>query len=109
MTSLISNGIALKVKHTINIKVIPQTINIFKIQAWADSHVNFPYHARAPFAVIQFNNNSVTLDRVFLGLTSTKLGLMCLAQGHNTVTPVRLEPVALQTRVKHSTTEPLRS
>ena len=28
---------------------------------------------------------------------------------HNTVTPVRLEPAALRSRVKHSTTEPLRS
>ena len=37
------------------------------------------------------------------------LGLMCLAQGHNAVTPVRLEPAALRSRVKHSTTEPLRS
>ena len=34
---------------------------------------------------------------------------MCLAQGHNTVTPVRLEPTALRSRVKHSTTEPLGS
>ena len=33
---------------------------------------------------------------------------MCLAQGHNAVTPVRLEPAALRSRVKHSTTEPLR-
>ena len=32
---------------------------------------------------------------------------MCLAQGHNTVTPVRLEPAALRSRVKHSTTEQL--
>ena len=32
---------------------------------------------------------------------------MCLAQGHNTVTLVRLEPGAPQSRVKHSTTEPL--
>ena len=32
---------------------------------------------------------------------------MCLAQGHNTVTPVRLEPAAHRSRVKHSTTEPL--
>ena len=32
---------------------------------------------------------------------------MCLAQGHNTVTPVRLEPVAHWSRVKHSPTEPL--
>ena len=34
---------------------------------------------------------------------------MCLAQGHNTVMPVRLEPVAVQSGVKHSTTEPLGS
>ena len=34
---------------------------------------------------------------------------MCLAQGHNAVTPVRLEPTALRSRVKHSTTEPLGS
>ena len=32
---------------------------------------------------------------------------MCLAQGHNTVTPVSLEPAAPRSRVKHSTTEPL--
>ena len=31
---------------------------------------------------------------------------MCLAQGHNAVTPVRLKHAALQSRVKHSTTEP---
>ena len=31
---------------------------------------------------------------------------MCLAQGHNTVTPVRLDSVAPLSRVKHSTTEP---
>ena len=34
---------------------------------------------------------------------------MCLAQGHNTVTLVKLEPVAPPSRVKLSTTEPLRS
>ena len=27
---------------------------------------------------------------------------MCLAQGHNTVTPVSLQPMAPQSRVKHS-------
>ena len=32
--------------------------------------------------------------RVLMGLTSTKLGLMCLAQGHSAVMPVRLEPTA---------------
>ena len=30
---------------------------------------------------------------------------MCLAQGHNAVAPVRLEPTAPQSRVKHSTIE----
>ena len=34
---------------------------------------------------------------------------MCLAQRHNTVTPVRLEPAAPLSQVKDSTTEPLRS
>ena len=33
------------------------------------------------------------------------LGLMCLAQGHNRVTSVRLETAAPWSRVKHSTTE----
>ena len=32
---------------------------------------------------------------------------MCLAQGHNTVTLVRVEPAAPLSRVKHSTTGPL--
>ena len=41
--------------------------------------------------------------RVFLGWTSTKLGLMCFAQRLNAVTSVRLEPAAPRSRVKHST------
>ena len=32
-----------------------------------------------------------------------------LLKDHNTVTPVRLEPVASRSRGEHSTTEPLRS
>ena len=32
-----------------------------------------------------------------------------LLKDHNAVTPARLEPAALRSRVKHSTTEPLRS
>ena len=47
--------------------------------------------------------------RVILGRTSTRLGLMCFEQGHNAVTLVKLEPVAPPSRVKLSTTEPLRS
>ena len=38
-----------------------------------------------------------------------KLGLMCLAQGHKAVTPVRLKLGAPRSQVNHSTTEPLRS
>ena len=34
---------------------------------------------------------------------------MCLPQGHNAVTSVRLEPPALLSRVKYSTSKPLRS
>ena len=40
-----------------------------------------------------------------LSWTSTKLWLMCLAQGHNAVTPVRLEPAVPRSRVKHSKEE----
>ena len=39
----------------------------------------------------------------------TCLNQMRLAQGHNAMTPVRLEAAATRYRVKHSTTEPLRS
>ena len=52
---------------------------------------------------------SAMSGRVFLGWTCTMQGLVCLAQGHNAVTSVRLEPATPQSRVKHSTTEPLRS
>ena len=55
------------------------------------------------------NNLSVIKGQVFLGWTSSKLGLMCLAQGHKAVTPVRLAPAAPRSRVKHFTTEPLRA
>ena len=55
------------------------------------------------------NSLSVMKGLVFLAWTSTKLGFMHLAQGHNTVTPVRLKPVAPRSQVKHSTTEPLLS
>ena len=52
---------------------------------------------------------SVMSGRVFLGWTSTKQGLICLAQEHNAVTLMRREPATSQSRVKHSTNEPLRS
>ena len=39
------------------------------------------------------------------GLNQYKARIKVLAQGHNAVTPVRLEPVASRSRVKLSTTE----
>ena len=48
---------------------------------------------------VPVNNLSVMSGRVFLGWTSTKQGLMRLAQGHNAVTQVRLEPLALGSQV----------
>ena len=58
---------------------------------------------------VPVNYFSVMSGRVFLGWTSTKQGLMCLAQGHNTVTPVRLEPATSRSWVKHFTNELLHS
>ena len=58
---------------------------------------------------VPVNTFSVMSGRVFHGWTSNKQGLMCIAQGHNAVSPVRLEPTSPRSRVKHSTTEALRS
>ena len=55
---------------------------------------------------ILVNNFSVMLGQVFLGCTSTKLRIKCHAQGHNAVSPVRLELETPQSQVKHSTSEP---
>ena len=59
---------------------------------------------------------SVIMDNIFLDTlgcflvcTSAKKRIKCLAQGHNTVPPVRLEPATPLSQVVHSTTESLRS
>ena len=52
-----------------------------------------------PSTIFQLNRNG----------SSWVKPVMCLAQGHNAVTLVRLKPAVSQSRVKHSTTEPLRS
>ena len=44
---------------------------------------------------IPVNNFSVMPGRVFLWCTSTKQGLMSLAEGHKAVTPARPEPASL--------------
>ena len=45
----------------------------------------------------------------FPGLSQYKSRINVLAQGHNTVTPMRLKCAAPWSRDKHSTTEPLHS
>ena len=55
------------------------------------------------------NNHYFVLFDLTLYIPSTIFQLCSPAQGHNAVTPVRLEPAAPRARVKHSTTEPLRS
>ena len=50
---------------------------------------------------VPVNNFSVKSGRVFRG---TKQELMCIAQGHNTVPPVRLKPTTPWSRIKHFTT-----
>ena len=47
------------------------------------------------------NSISVISGQVFMGLTSTKQRINCLAQGHNAVALVRIEHVTPRSRVKH--------
>ena len=54
---------------------------------------------------VTVNNILVMSLRVFLG-TSTKQGLMCPAQGHNIVPPVRLELSTPRSLVKLYTVQP---
>ena len=56
----------------------------------------FCYHHLCPSQ--QFFSH---VGQVFLGLTSTKQGLMCLAQGYNAVSPIRLK---LATKLKEDQT-----
>ena len=51
------------------------------------AHLLFDYILNVPV-----NNFSVISGRVFLAWTSTNHGLLCLAQGHKAVMPVRLKP-----------------
>ena len=55
---------------------------------------------------VSVNNFSAMSGHVYLGLTNTKQGLMCLAQGYNAVPPMRLEPTSPWSQVKHNSTVP---
>ena len=86
------------------------TMNIlYKKRTSEYGHVDWPQSLMSfllcLFVFLFFTSHDIGTGLPGLIRTSTKLGLMCLAQDHNTVTPVRLEPAAPRTRVKHSTTE----
>ena len=51
------------------------------------------------------NNFSVMLGQVFLGWTCTNRRIKCLAQGHDAVPPIQLEPTTHRSWFKHPTTE----
>ena len=58
-----------------------------------------------------FTSHQQSISYMGTGLPGLKYlaRINVLAQGHSAVTPLRLEPAALRSRVKNSTTEPLRS
>ena len=59
--------------------------------------------------ILLFTSQSTSFLLCREGSSSTKQGLVCLVQWHNAVTPVRLQPATHWSRVKLSTTVPLRS
>ena len=93
-------------KHTHDMEIQKKTI----VRPNKDDYESWVWYkfASLTFCLVDLirpiNNISVIKGWVFLDWTSTKLWLMCLAQGRNTV---RLKHAAPQSRVK-TTTEPLR-
>ena len=59
--------------------------------------------------LIRFFTSQSTIFQLCQDGSSWVEPVLSKAQGHNAVTPVRLKPAALRSRVKHSTTEPLHS
>ena len=57
-----------------------------------------------PLTILQLNRDGSSWVEPLLSKVKC-----VLIKDHNAVTPVRLEPAASRSRVKHSTTEPLRS
>ena len=73
-------------------------------------HHSYFRHSFVFILYIPVNNFSVMSGMGLPGLNQyicTKQRITFLAQGHNTVTPVRLKPTAPRSRIKYSTTKPL--
>ena len=71
---------------------------------WVAKLVLFDLILYIPSAIFQLNRNGSSWVEPVLSWD-----ICVLLKDHNAVTPVRLEPATLQSWVKHSTTEPLRS
>ena len=70
------------------------SVHLTEVMGFSSTHLFISQTLFCLFDLVLYvpvNNFLVKSGRVFLGLTSTKQRLMCLAQGHNTATPVRLE------------------
>ena len=70
------------------------------LPSWVYTQAILDFHVASLFGLVLYvpaNNFSAMLGRVFLGRTSTKQLIKCLAQRHNTVIPpaVRLELATL--------------
>ena len=76
----------------------------FKVVVSVCLFVLFDLILNVPSTIFQLNRDGSS--RVEPILSKDKCVLL---KDHNAVTPVRLEPAAPRSRVKHSTTEPLRS
>ena len=75
-------------------------------------HRSFPFNKMTLFDLILYVPSTIfQLNRDGSSWVEPVLSYdkCVLLKDHNAVTPVRLEPAASQSRVKHSTTEPLRS
>ena len=79
-------------------------LGAFRTSPVAGLYVLFDLIHYVPSTIFQLNRNGSSWVEPVLSW-----GKCVLLKEHNAVTPVRLEPAASRSRVKHSTTEPLRS
>ena len=78
----------------------------FVVQGTVEEHgiCLFDLILYVPSTIFQLNRDGSSWVETVLSYD-----ICVLLKDHNTVMPVRLEPAASRSRVKHSTTEPLRS
>ena len=94
--------------HLISIGKISITTSSLYIREMITTLETTPITTHQNFKLRPISKLSVEQGRIFFGCKSTILRIILL-KDHNAVTPVGLESVIPMSRVKHSTTEPLRS